>query len=106
MIIDVMQCQEEWRLEKGNKVWRNKEGDLHREDGPAIEYANGRKEWWFKNDLHRINGPAIEFASGRKEWYLNGRCHREDGPAIECPDGDKFWYIEGDQLTEEAFNSR
>ena len=21
-------------------------GNLHREDGPAIEYANGTKEWW------------------------------------------------------------
>ena len=23
-----------------------KNGKLHREDGPAIEYANGSKEWW------------------------------------------------------------
>jgi len=30
-------------------VWRNSEGELHREDGPAIERANGAKEWWLNN---------------------------------------------------------
>ena len=24
-------------------------GNYHREDGPAIEYVSGRKEWWFNN---------------------------------------------------------
>jgi hypothetical protein len=24
---------------------------LHREDGPAIEYAGGRKEWWLDDKL-------------------------------------------------------
>ena len=24
-------------------------GEFHREDGPAIEYDNGRKEWWLNN---------------------------------------------------------
>lgn len=27
----------------GNKHWRNENGSLHREDGPAVEYANGDK---------------------------------------------------------------
>lgn len=22
---------------------------LHREDGPAVEYLDGTKEWWYKN---------------------------------------------------------
>jgi hypothetical protein len=34
------------KMENGNKVWRNEVGQLHREDGPAVEYANGTKEWW------------------------------------------------------------
>ena len=29
----------------GNKEWRNVDGVVHREDGPAIEWANGSKEW-------------------------------------------------------------
>ena len=32
---------------------------------------------------HREDGPAIEGANGSKYWYLNGKLHREDGPAIE-----------------------
>lgn len=31
-----------------------KEGKLHREDGPAVEYSNGEKEWWI--DGARITG--------------------------------------------------
>jgi hypothetical protein len=26
--------------------YRNKQGDLHREDGPAIEYNDGTKAWF------------------------------------------------------------
>ena len=29
----------------GNKVWLE-DGLLHRDDGPAIEWADGNKEWW------------------------------------------------------------
>ena len=30
----------------GIKRWKNSEGQLHREDGPAREWANGHKEWY------------------------------------------------------------
>ena len=46
-----------------------------------------------KNELHREDGPAIEWADGLKEWYKNGKRHREDGPAIERANGKKeYWY--------------
>ena len=32
--------------DNGDIYWRNQEGQLHREDGPAVEYADGSKEWW------------------------------------------------------------
>ena len=38
---------------------------------------------------HREDGPAVEYADGSKEWYLNGKLHREDGPACEYADGSK-----------------
>jgi hypothetical protein len=68
----------------GDKFWY-KNGELHREDGPAIEYAGGQKRWHLNGELHREDGPAIEYSngSGHGEWYLNGRLHREDGPAID-----------------------
>ena len=30
------------------------------------------KFWVYKNKLHRTDGPAIEWADGTKEWYLFG----------------------------------
>ena len=90
----------------GNRFWRSKEGLYHREDGPAVEYANGGKQWFINGRLHRKDGPAIEYTNGSKSWYINDLLHREDGPAIEYPDGDKHWYIEGEPCTEEEYNKK
>ena len=79
---------------------------LHREDGHAVEYANGFKEWYINDERHREDGPAVEYANGYKEWYINGKLHREDGPAIEYANGHKEWFINGERLTEEEFNTR
>jgi len=38
----------------------------------CIESANGNKQWFLNDKLHREDGPAIEWASGAKEWWLNG----------------------------------
>jgi len=80
--------------EYGTKRWYLN-GNLHRTDGPAIEYVSGSKEWYLNGNLHRTDGPAVELASGSKCWYLNGKRHREDGPAVEYSDGSKFWYLNG-----------
>ena len=70
-------------IESGHKVWRNKQGQLHRLDGPAIESADGTKEWYQKGQRHRLDGPAIEYADGTKEWWIEGKrccaavCFRE-----------------------------
>ena len=89
----------------GNKFW-HLNGELHREDGPACEFASGHKFWYLNGELHREDGPAIEYSNGTKEWYLNGMRHREDGPAIEFASGTKEWYLDGKQLTKEEFISR
>ena len=75
-------------LSDGTKEYRMN-GLLHREDGPAIEYANGDKFWYINGKCHREDGPAVEYANGSKYWYLNGKLHREDGPAVEVY-GDKI----------------
>ena len=51
--------------------------------------------------LHREDGPAREWANGDKSWYLNGKLHREDGPAREYADGSKSWYLNDEEVTEE-----
>jgi len=78
----------------GTKRWY-KNGVLHREDGPAVEYVNGTKNWYKNGLLHRDDGPAIEGANGAKYWYKNGEYHREDGPAVEGANGAKYWYKNG-----------
>ena len=57
--------------EYGTKRWYNDKGKLHRENGlPAIEWANGDKEWFLNGKLHRENGPAVESANGTKNGGL------------------------------------
>jgi hypothetical protein len=76
--------QPECRIdEHGNKFWWLN-GQLHREDGPAIEY------------------PAVEYYNGYRAWYLNGECHREDGPACEWTDGRRSWYLNNEKLNPEV----
>lgn len=90
----------------GTRKWYNTKGQLHREDGPAVEYPNGTKSWYIGGKPHREDGPAIEYPDGRKRWYVRGELHREDGPAVEFGSGDKRWYIRGEKLTEKEFNQR
>jgi hypothetical protein len=65
--------------------------------------TNGDKYWYLNDNLHREDGPAVEFADGDKFWYLNGEYHREDGPAVELANGSKFWYLNGKELFEKEF---
>ena len=76
---------------------------LHRENGPAVDCANGHKEWWQNDQLHRTDGPAIEWRDGDKRWFQNGQRHRIDGPAVMYANGSKAWYINDNALTEAEF---
>ena len=79
---------------------------LHRENGPAIEYANSDKFWLQNGQLHRTDGPAIERANGHKAWYQNNQLHRTDGPAVEYADGNKEWWLKGVQYTEQGYHAQ
>ena len=89
----------------GTRRYCDSFGNLHREDGPAVEYANGNKEWCINGMYHREDGPAIDRVAHR-EWWIQGRRHREDGPAIERTTGRQEWYLKGrrvDVLTQDQF---
>ena len=78
---------------------------------PQYIYINERGSKFYYKDkamtiYHREDGPAIEYADGYKAWYLNGKSHREDGPAIERTDGYKAWYLNGVEYTEEEFKNK
>ena len=86
----------------GDRVWyRN--GQLHRDNGPAIEREDGTREWYQNDLLHREGGPAYEREDGTRAWYLNGKLHRGDGPAIEYADGDRSWWLNDIKYTEEEY---
>ena len=69
-------------------------------DGLEID-EYGDKWWWKNGGLHRDDGPAVEFTDGYKAWYQNDEMHREDGPAVVDANGHKEWFLRGKQLTEE-----
>lgn len=54
---------------------------------PSFRGLPGRREWRRRSGFyvfpHREDGPAIEWDDGSKEWVLDGRYHRDDGPAVE-----------------------
>ena len=64
---------------------------------PTMEVdENGTKFWYLNGECHRADGPAVEYANGTKYWYLNGNLHRLDGPAVECPNRLNYWYLNGE----------
>jgi hypothetical protein len=65
-----------------------------------IEYKNEQGQ------LHRTDGPAIEYKDGTKEWFINGKRHREDGPAVEYYTGTKFWYLNGKRYIENKWKEK
>jgi hypothetical protein len=34
---------------------------------------DGTKMWYLNGELHREDGPAVEYPDGTKRWYLNGK---------------------------------
>ncbi len=47
-----------------------------------IEQKDGTIEWYLDGNLHREDGPAVEKPDGTRVWFLHGKQHREDGPAV------------------------
>lgn len=58
---------DEW----GTKRWKNELGQIHREDGPAIEWWDGDKWWGVNGRLHRIEGPACKRVREDDKWWVN-----------------------------------
>ncbi len=80
-------------------------GNYHREDGPAVIWANGTQEWHLNGKRHREDCPAYIGADGTQEWWLNGQLHREDGPAYIGATGTQSWRLNGDVYTEQEWQN-
>lgn len=66
---------------------------------------DGTRRWFRDGEFHRDDGPAVERANGSREWYRDGKRHREDGPAIEWAGG-REWWLNDTQYTEEEWQAR
>ena len=89
-------------LTKERIVYYNSSGEYHREDGPAVIYADGDQLWYINNKFHREDGPAVTWANGNQYWWINGKRHREYGPAVTWADGDQEWWINGEYVTDKV----
>jgi len=43
----------------------------------------GTKRWTLNGQYHREDGPAVEYANGFKYWYYHGKC-------IDCSSQEEF----------------
>ena len=69
----------------------------------TVDENSGTRRWYLNGRYHREDGPAIEHADGvSRVWCLNGERHREDGPAVDGADGTRRWYLNGKYLREET----
>lgn len=59
-------------------LWRDENGHLHREDGPAVKYPGGGECWYKRGKYHRLNGPATIQIFERDDYYADGRRFTED----------------------------
>lgn len=55
----------------GIETWK-RNGQLHREDGPAMVEPNGALHWFYRHERHRTDGPAMIRADGREFWFVYG----------------------------------
>lgn len=93
------------RLEHDRAIWYiDKEGRLHREDGPAmISKLSKLEQWFIRGKFHRDDGPA-HIDNFVEVWYKFGKEHRIGGPAVIYKHGEVMYYVNGNEMTEEEFN--
>ncbi len=101
----------EWYISGVNLTEEDFHLYLNQEGWPrlTVNISNHSTEWKNKDgQLHRLDGPAVKgTGTGIGEhWYKNGKRHRTDGPADCHYSHGQFydpWYIDGVKLNEDEF---
>jgi hypothetical protein len=83
------------------REYRDEDGRLHREEGPALVHANGSVKWYRHGRRHREGAPACVYVNGTRKWYEDGLRHRDGGPAATYPDGRRIWFERGVKIRQE-----
>ena len=71
-----------------------------------IKYQNRTEYRNKQGELHRTNGPAKIWQDGTQFYYQNGIYHREDGPAVIWPDGLQEYWQNGKRLTKDEYENQ
>ena len=53
-----------------------------------VRVYDNRTEWYNKaNQLHRLDGPAVEWSNGYKEWWIEGKYYatEKEWEKARCP---------------------
>ena len=58
---------------------------------------NGTQAWYQNGQLHRTDGPSIEYANGNKFWYIEGKEYSEQEFTATV---EKMQFIEGVTVVE------
>ncbi len=45
---------------------------------PAVVYSDGEQFWLKNGELHREDGPAIIYANGKESYYLDGKKYTKE----------------------------
>lgn len=62
---------------------------------------SGAEVWYQNGQIHRNEGPAVTLPNGTEIWYQNGKVHRADGPAVLYPDQSARWYLDNKRVYSE-----
>lgn len=54
-------------------IWRDHDGLIHRDDGPAAIRDDGLRYWYVHGVLDRRGGPSVERPDGAKQWHKDHR---------------------------------
>lgn len=80
--------------------------DRYRMAGGQVYGKPGHCLWRINGNLHREDGPALEIQDLMRGWFRHGQAHREDGPAVEYANGGCEWWLDGEQITEAEWRER
>ena len=84
--------------------WFDKDGLMHRLDGPALLRPDGSEYWYYRGYYHRDDGgPAIlDYMLKFRQWRIMGKIHRVGKPAVIEFNGTEWWFINGLQHREDG----
>lgn len=86
-------------------------GEYHRIGGPALVEVGEVTEWWVDGQLHREDGPAVQYHDTTcVGYYHRGKLHNDVGPAVinltGADDNLYAYYLDGVKMSVDEWGSK